>query len=132
MKKNIMILVILISVFAHSDNTKENAMKETQEITVDYRLFSDSSDKWWNIYSDTVLNEIIETTFEANKNPKTVQKNLSVIQNSFGKNEMSIDISTVKVARINKISDDIELSAGEGLNPAQLEYKLIYPKLKLK
>ena len=61
-----MILVILISVFAHSDNTKENAVKETQEITVDYRLFSDSSDKWWNIYSDTVLNEIIETTFEAN------------------------------------------------------------------
>ena len=121
-----MILVILISVFAHSDKTKENAVKETQEITVDYRLFSDSSDKWWNIYSDTVLNEIIETTFEANKNPKTVQKNLSVIQNSFGKNEMSIDISTVKVARINKISDDIELSAGEGLNPAQLEYKLIY------
>ena len=121
-----MILVILMSVFAYSDKTKENAAKETQEITVDYRIFSDSSDKWWNIYGDTVLNEIIETAFDANKNSKTVQKNLLDTQNSFGKYKTSIEINTVEIPRISKISDDIELSAGEGLSPAQLEYKLVY------
>ena len=121
-----MILVILISVFTYSDKAKENMVKDTQEITVDYRLFSDSSDKWWNIYGDTVLNEIIETAFDSNKSPKTVQKNLLDIQNSLGKNKTTVDMSTVKIARISKISDDIELSAGEGLNPAHLEYKLVY------
>lgn len=126
MKKNIIILVILMGIFTYSDNAKENIKQEKQEVTIDYRLFSGSKNDWWNIYSDTILNEMVDTSFKANGNFKTAQKNLSTIQSSFGKNKALLDLSSIDIKRIGVISDNIELSSGEGMTPDQLEYKLLY------
>ena len=126
MKKNIIILVILMGIFTYSDNAKENIKQEKQEITIDYRLFSGSKNDWWSIYNDTILNEMVDISFKANGNFKTAQKNLSTIQSSFGKNKALSDISSIEIKRIGVISDDIELSSGEIMSPDQLEYKLLY------
>lgn len=123
MKKNIIILVILMGMFIYPDKAKENIKQKPQEASIDYRLFTGSKNNWWAIYNDTLLNEIVDAAFNTNKNIKTVQRNLSTIQGIIGRNNPLSIIDSNEIERIGVISDNIGLSSGDIVALDQLQYK---------